>query len=99
MGIIVINTFERREKIRWPEVQDRFPNEWVVLEVIKAQSNEGNRYIEEVIVIDRFEQSIEAMHRYDKLRLEQPQREYCFFHTSRPKLVARERYIGIRGRR
>ena len=83
--------------MRWPEVQERFPNEWVVLEVIQAHSNDGLRYIEEVVVIDRFEKSIEAMHRYDKLRQEQPHREYCFFHTSRSNLVARERYMGIRG--
>jgi hypothetical protein len=75
--------------MRWLDVQERFPNEWVVLEVIKAHSNEGRRYIEEVIVIDRFENSLEAMHHYEKLRREQPHREYCFFHTSRPNLIAR----------
>jgi hypothetical protein len=50
--------------MRWLDVQERFPNEWVVLEVIKAHSKEGHRFIEEVIVIDRFENSLEAMHRY-----------------------------------
>ncbi|MCJ7842870.1 hypothetical protein MUB24_18700 [Lederbergia sp. NSJ-179] len=85
--------------MRWREVQKRFPNEWVVLEVIKAHSKEGKRYIEEIVVIDRFEKSSEAMRRYDELRKEKPYREYCFFHTSRPNLVARERYVGIRGLR
>ena len=41
--------------MRWSEVQERFPNEWVVLEVLKAHSDNGHRYIEEVVVIDRFE--------------------------------------------
>jgi hypothetical protein len=85
--------------MRWIEVQERFLNEWVVLEVIKAHSRDGNRYIEEVVVVDRFEKSVEAMSRYDELRKGQPNREYCFFHTSRPNLVARERYVGIRGAR
>lgn len=85
--------------MRWIEVQERFPNEWVVLEVIKAHSRNGHRYIEEIVVIDRFEKSVDAMHRYGELRQEQPNREYCFFHTSRPDLVARERYVGIRGAR
>ncbi|GIN59342.1 hypothetical protein J8TS2_36610 [Lederbergia ruris] len=85
--------------MRWQDVQRRFPNEWVVLEVIKAHSKEGKRYIEEIVVIDRFENSREAMRRYDELRQEKPYREYCFFHTSRPNLVARERYVGIRGLR
>ena len=85
--------------MRWQEVQERFPNEWVVLEVIKANSKGGFRYIGDVIVIDRFENSLEAMDRYEELRKDQPQREYCFFHTSRESLVARERYVGIRGGR
>ncbi|MEX2460042.1 MAG: hypothetical protein WD469_01855 [Paenibacillaceae bacterium] len=40
--------------MRWEEVRDRFPDEWVVLEATKAHSDEGQRYIEEVVVIDRF---------------------------------------------
>lgn len=85
--------------MRWQEVQNRFPNEWVVLEVLKAYSDEGYRYIEDVVVVDRFENSLKAMERYEKLRKKHPQREYCFFHTSRESLVARERYMGIRGSR
>ena len=83
--------------MRWQEVQERFPNEWVVLEAVKAHSHNGYRYIEEVVIIDIFENSLEAMNRYEELRKGQPQREYCFFHTSRKNLVARERYVGIRG--
>ncbi len=45
----------------WQEVQERFPNEWVVLEVINAHSSSGYRYIEDVVIVDRFENSIEAM--------------------------------------
>ncbi len=52
--------------MRWNEVQERFPNEWVVLEATKAFSKEGQRYIEEMTVIE---------------------------------VVARERYVGIRGTR
>lgn len=85
--------------MRWQEVQRRFPNEWVVLEATKAYSKDGYRHIEEIVVIDRFGTSIEAMHRYSELHQKQPHREYCFFHTSRPYLIARERYIGARGAR
>lgn len=85
--------------MRWQEVQERFPDEWVVLEVIKAYSSNGYRHIEDVIIIDRFENSREAMLRYEELRKDQPQREYCFFHTSRESLVARKKYVGVRGLR
>lgn len=85
--------------MQWEEVKERFPNEWVVMEATKAYSSEGNRYIEEVIVIDRFDNSTSAMRRYNELHKREPHREYCFFHTSRPALVARERYVGVRGPR
>ncbi|MEK4061893.1 MULTISPECIES: hypothetical protein [unclassified Paenibacillus] len=85
--------------MRWDEVQERFPNEWVVLEATKAYSKEGQRFIEEMSVIDSYEDSTKALKRYSELHLEDPHREYCFFHTSRPEVVARERYVGIRGPR
>lgn len=85
--------------MRWVEIQERFPNEWVVLEATKAYSKEGQRYIEEMTVIDSFEDSTDALKRYSELHREDPHREYCFFHTSRPEVVARERYVGIRGPR
>jgi hypothetical protein len=85
--------------MRWEEVQERFPNEWVVLEAIKAYSRDGNRYIDEVAVIDRFEESALAMRRYYELHKQEPHREYCFFHTSRSVLVASERYVGLQGPR
>ncbi|ANE46864.1 hypothetical protein SY83_11915 [Paenibacillus swuensis] len=85
--------------MRWQEVQERFPEKWVVLEATKAYSEKGHRYIEEVVVIDALIDSREALRRYSELHRQEPNREYCFFHTSRPELVARERYVGIRGPR
>ncbi|GBF76398.1 hypothetical protein PA598K_04864 [Paenibacillus sp. 598K] len=85
--------------MRWNEVQERFPDEWVVLEATKAFSKEGQRFIEEMTVIDSFDDSVEALKRYSELHREEPHREYCFFHTSRPEVVAKERYVGVRGPR
>jgi len=85
--------------MRWNEVQERFPDEWVVLEVTKAFSKEGQRFIEEMTVIDSFDDSVKALKRYSELHRQEPHREYCFFHTSRPEVVARERYVGVRGPR
>ncbi|MRN56668.1 hypothetical protein GJB61_27280 [Paenibacillus sp. LC-T2] len=85
--------------MRWDEVQERFPNEWVVLEATKAYSKEGQRFIEEMSVIDSYENSTKALKRYSELHHQAPHREYCFFHTSLPEVVARERYVGIKGPR
>ena len=82
--------------MHWKEVQERFPQEWVVLEATKAHSEGGQRYIEDVNVIDTFADSTSALRRYSELHREDPGREYCFFHTSRPELIARERDVGVR---
>lgn len=86
-------------KMRWDEVKQHFPNEWIVLEVTKAHSKGGQRFIEEMSIIDVHEDSTKALRRYSELHQEDPHREYCFFHTSRPEIVARERYVRIRGPR
>ena len=80
-------------------MRERFANQWVLLEVMKAHTSEGNRYIDEVVVVDRFDDSTAAMHQYSELRKQDPHREYCFFHTSRTNLIARERFMGLRGSR
>lgn len=85
--------------MRWGEVQERFPNEWVVLEATKAYSKDGKRFIGEMAAFDSFADSVEALKRYSELHQEAPHREYCFFHTSRSEVVARERYVGVRGPR
>lgn len=85
--------------MRWNEVQVRFPNEWVVLEATKAFSKDGQRFIEEMTVIDSFDDSVKALKKYSELHQKEPHREYCFFHTSRNEVVARERYVGVRGPR
>lgn len=79
--------------MRWDEVKERFPNEWVVFEATKAYSKEGQRFIEEMSVIDSYGDSTQALKRYSELHQEAPHKEYCFFHTSRSEVVARERYV------
>ncbi len=66
-------------KVRWDEVQERFPNEWVVFEANKAYSKEGQCFIEEMSVIDSYVDSTKALKRYSELHQEAPHREYCFF--------------------
>lgn len=72
--------------MRWEEVREQFPNEWVVCEALQLHSEEGYCYIDEVAVIDRYDDSTVAMKRYYQLHREQPNREYGFFHTSRETL-------------
>ena len=75
--------------MRWEEVRGQFPEEWIVCEALKSRSEDGYWIIDEVAVIDRFEDLSVAMKRYYELHRAQPYREYCFFHTSRETLKVR----------
>jgi hypothetical protein len=78
--------------MRWKEVREQYPNEWVVCEALQSHSEDGFCFIEEVAVIDRFEDSRVAMKRYYELHQDKPLREYGFFHTSRETLQLREKW-------
>lgn len=85
--------------MRWEEVRKQFPDEWVVCEALASRSEDGYWYIDEVAIIDRFDNSKVAMKRYYELHRERPNKEYGFFHTSRETLKLREKWAGIRGPR
>lgn len=41
--------------MRWDEVREQFPNEWIVCEALKSRLEEGYWLVDEVAVIDRFD--------------------------------------------
>jgi hypothetical protein len=86
-------------EMRWEEVREEFPDEWIVCEALVSRSEGGYWYIDEVAIIDCFEDSKLAMKRYYELHREKPNREYGFFHTSRETLQLREKWAGVRGPR
>lgn len=81
--------------MRWEEVQEKFPDEWVVFEAADAYSKDGYRCIDSVTVIDRYGDSTEAMKRYKELHKSRPGKEIYFLHTSRPDLKIEERWVGF----
>jgi hypothetical protein len=82
--------------MRWEEVRVEFPNEWVVFEATNAYSQDGFRCMDEVKVIDRYNDSLEAMRRYKELHRNEPTKEIYFLHTSRPDLKIEEKWIGFK---
>jgi hypothetical protein len=83
--------------MKWNDVKATYPNEWVVFEAIQAHSEDNERIIDEIAVIDRFNDSMEALNRHAELHKQHATREYYFFHTSRDELKIKEqRWAGIR---
>lgn len=81
----------------WKEVRLAYPNKWVVFEALQAHSENNYRIVDDLAIIDTFDDSMEAFRRHDELHKQQPNRELYFFHTSRQNLdIHEQKWIGMR---
>jgi hypothetical protein len=86
--------------MKWEEVRQHYPRQWLLVEALKARSEAGRRILEELSVIDIFPDSVVAMQHYSQLHQEAPERELYVLHTDREKLdIIERRWVGIRSTR
>ncbi len=84
--------------MQWHEIRRHYPDQWLLVEAIKARSENGKRILEQLAVVDTFADSVAAMKGYTRLRRNAPQRELYVFDTDREELDILERHwLGIRG--
>jgi hypothetical protein len=84
----------------WQEIRQHYPQQWLLVEAIKARSEANKRILDQLAVVDTFPDSVSAMQSYTRLHHEAPQRELYVFHTSRETLDITERqWLGVRGLR
>lgn len=83
--------------MKWEEVRHAFPEQWVLIEVVQAHTNEhSERILDDMDPLKKFSNSPEAMkicqeiHRYDLGR------EVYVLHTSRkePHIMQKKEGIG-----
>lgn len=72
--------------MRWPDVRTAHPNRWLVIEALEAHSDEGQRSLDRIAVIETCTDGAAAMRCYNELHHQYPQREFYFVHTSREML-------------
>lgn len=83
--------------MKWPEIRDHYPDQWLLIEAIKARSEAGKRILDDIAVLETHPDSVTAMKHYTSLHHEEPQRELYVCHTQREELRIRERrWLGIR---
>ena len=86
--------------MKWQEIREHYPQQWILIEAIKAHSEANKRVLEQLAVVAAFRDSVTAMKSYTQLHREAPERELYVFHTSRETLeIAERRWLGIRGLR
>jgi hypothetical protein len=85
--------------VKWEQVREQFPEQWVLVEAISAYSRNSIRYLQELSVISNFPESTFAWKEYKKLHLDAPSREYYIFHTDHETIEVKEqKFIGVRRR-
>jgi hypothetical protein len=86
--------------MQWQEIREHYPQQWLLIEAIKAHSDANVRVLEQLAVVGTFSDSAAALQSYVQLHHEAPERELYVFHTSRERLDIPERaWLGIRGAR
>ncbi len=85
--------------MRWEDLRNTAPQQWVIIEAVDAHTEGNNRIIENIQLVEVFgKDNIGALRRYAQLHKSHPEKEFYVFHTSRPELNVKERkWTGIRG--
>lgn len=82
--------------MKWEEVCKAFLEQWILIEVIQAYTNEeSERMLEEVAPLKKFPNSSDAMKAYQQLHQENPKREMYVLHTSRkdPNIIKKNGWV------
>ncbi len=86
--------------MKWEEIRNHYPHQWLLVEAIRARSESGKRILEQLAVVSTFSDSKQAMDGYIHLHRLSPTRELYVLHTDRADLdIAERSWLGIRGAR
>lgn len=84
--------------MKWEKIRNHYPDQWLLIEAIKAHSDHNKRILDEISVVSTFSDSVAAMKGYIQLHRDAPERELYVFHTNREELdITERRWLGIRG--
>jgi hypothetical protein len=84
--------------MKWHEIRKQYPEQFVLVEALKAYSRDHKRYIDDMTVVGCYEDTKKAWEDYKKYRLETPTREFYILHTSKEKIeVLEQPFIRVRG--
>ncbi|MEK4514178.1 hypothetical protein NSS64_02775 [Paenibacillus sp. FSL H8-0122] len=85
--------------MNWGEITELHPSRFVLVEAIKASSSNRMRQLEDMAVIQDYDNPQEAWSGYKKLHKLHPNRKLYVFHSSRNDVeVVEEFFAGVRQR-
>ena len=84
--------------MNWKDIGQLYPEQWLLLEVLEAESSAETRYLKNLAVLERFTDSMSALRAYRELKKSSPARELLVLHTNRVEPIIQQRhYVGIWG--
>ena len=84
--------------MNWNDIRQLHPEQWLLLEVLEAESSAEIRYLKNLAVLERFDDSMTALRAYRELKKSSPARELLVLDTNRVDPTIQQRhYVGIRG--
>jgi hypothetical protein len=82
----------------WQAIRELHPDQWLLLEVLEAESNVDRRFLKNMAVLEQFPDSLSALRAYRNLKKSQPSKELVVLHTNRlDSTILQRNYVGIRG--
>lgn len=88
---------DQSSEMSWPEIRERYPHRWLLLEATEAHSSGGQRILERLTVLETCPDGLSAMRRYGEIHSQDPHRELYVLHTDRKTLEIEElHWAGIR---
>ncbi|HSK75783.1 MAG TPA: hypothetical protein VLQ45_04950 [Thermoanaerobaculia bacterium] len=81
--------------MRWEEIRQRYPYQWLLVEATQAHTVDDQRIVEELEVLETYPDVMSGMRAYKELQRQNPFRELYVLHTDRETLdITETRSIG-----
>jgi hypothetical protein len=72
--------------MKWSEVRQAYPDQWLVIEALEAHTEDRQRFLDRIAVLETCSDGKSAMDCYRQLHQQHPLREFYYVHTSRAEL-------------
>ncbi len=83
--------------LKWSEAIKNYPNKWLLFEAIEAYSKDGQRIIEDISIINVFDEGRDALKEYAEKHKKDKSREMYVYHIKNIESIIEERnWIGVR---
>ncbi|KAI3349490.1 hypothetical protein FDB55_09040 [Clostridium botulinum] len=83
--------------MKWSEVRVLYKDTWILFEALKSHSENGNRIVEDLSVINYYSDGKTALREYAERHKKDKTREMYVYHTKHENLNIEERaWIGVR---